>query len=142
MPTTILVVDDHDAVRTALRQWLEVVFPQSRVVEACNGEQAIALAATCSLQLVVMDIGLPCMSGIEATRRIKAAAPGAPIVILSMHEDQAYRADAMDAGVSAYVPKRKMRTELLPTLVELLANEDQGRSQGSEPHPGVGEWRI
>lgn len=142
MPSTILVVDDHDGVRTALRHWLEAVFPQSRIVEASSGEQAIALATTCSLQLVVMDIGLPCMSGIEATRRIKASAPGAPVVILTMHEDQAYRADAMEAGVSAYISKRKMRTELLPTLFELLANEGKGGSQGPEPQTGIGHRRM
>jgi DNA-binding NarL/FixJ family response regulator len=122
MPATILIVEDHDTVRRSLRDWLEVEFPQCRVIEAASGEEAIALIRIESPGLVVMDITLPGMSGIEATRQIKATSPSAQIVMLTVHEDDTYRADAIAVGASAYVPKRAMQTELIPTLTALLAN--------------------
>ncbi len=126
MPATILIVEDHDAVRRSLRDWLEVEFPQCRVIEAASGEEAVALIQIESPRLVVMDITLPGMSGIEATRQIKAILPSAQIVILTIHEDDTHRADATAAGASAYVSKRAMQTELLPTLAALLANDHDG----------------
>jgi len=122
MAATILIVEDHDAVRRSLRDWLQVEFPQCRVIEAASGEEAIALTRVESPRLVVMDISLPGMSGIEATRRIKATLPSAQVVMLTIHEDDAHRADATTAGASAYVPKRVMQTQLMPTLAALLAN--------------------
>jgi len=122
MPATILIVEDHDAVRRSLRGWLEVEFPQCRVIEAASGEQAIALIRSESPRLVLMDISLPGMSGIEATRQIKATLPSAQVVMLTIHEGDTYRADATAAGASAYVPKRTMQTELIPTLAALLAD--------------------
>jgi len=123
MTATILVIEDHEAVRRSLRDWLEVEFPQCRVIEAASGEEAIALIRGESPRLVLMDISLPGMSGIEATRRIKAALPSAQVVMLTIHENDTYRADATTAGASAYVPKRVMQTELIPTLAALLAND-------------------
>jgi two-component system invasion response regulator UvrY len=120
MPTTILIVEDHDAVRGSLREWLETMFPQCHVVEAASGEEALILAQANMPQLVIMDIGLPQMSGIEATRRIKVQVPGARVVMLTIHEDDAYRTDAEAAGASAFVPKRRMQTKLIPTLMALL----------------------
>ena len=123
MPVIILIVEDHDAVRQSLREWLEAVFPQCRVMEATSGEEAVAVAQAMSPHLVVMDIVLPQMDGIEATRRIKASVPAAEVVMLTIHEAEAYRADAAAAGASAYVPKSAMQTELIPTLAALLASD-------------------
>jgi DNA-binding NarL/FixJ family response regulator len=117
----ILIVDDHAAVRKALRDWIETVFPHFDVLQAASGEEAIAVVQERPPQVVVMDVGLPKMSGIEATRQIKAIAPATQVVILTIHEDEAYRADAASAGVAAYIPKRTMQTELVPTLKSLLA---------------------
>jgi DNA-binding NarL/FixJ family response regulator len=119
---TILLVEDHDTVRKALRDWLEVELPQYRVIEAANGEDAVALTGTESPCLVVMDIRLPGMNGIETTRHIKAVLPCAQVVMLSILEGDTYRAEATAAGASAYVQKQKMHVELLPTLAGLLAN--------------------
>jgi len=127
MPTVILIVEDHDAVRRSLRGWLEAVFPRCSVIEAVDGEQAVALAQASPPRLVLMDIGLPGMNGIEATRRIKTVVPTAQVVILTIHEDQAYRADGVAAGASAYVPKTRVQTTLLPTLMALLPEPDDSR---------------
>jgi len=125
MEATILIVEDHDIMRRSLRDWLEVAFPQCHVVEAASGEEAVAIARAKSPQLVLMDIGLPQMNGIEATRQIKAAMPAVQVVMLTIYEDDAYRADAAAAGASAYVPKRMMHTELLPTLAALLTAQTE-----------------
>ena len=75
MPETILVVDDHDAVRRSLRDWLQVEFPDCRVIGAACGEEALSLVGEEPPRLVVMDISLPGMTGIEATRQLKANWP-------------------------------------------------------------------
>jgi DNA-binding NarL/FixJ family response regulator len=123
MSSTILIVEDHEAVRSSLRDWLKGVFPQCDVVEAASGEEAIAIARVRLPRVVVMDIGLPRMNGIEATRQIKATVPAVQVVVLTIHEEEAYRADAVTAGAAAYVPKRVMQTELVPTLATLLSNK-------------------
>jgi two-component system invasion response regulator UvrY len=125
MSATILIVEDHEAVRKSLRDWLEAVFPQCHVVQAASGEEALAIVQDQPPSLVVMDIGLPAMNGIEATRRIKAAVPTAQVVILTIYDDKAYRADAAAAGASAYVPKKAMQTKLMPTLEALLAGQEK-----------------
>jgi DNA-binding NarL/FixJ family response regulator len=121
----ILIVEDHQGVRQSLREWLELSFPGYQLLEAGSGEDGVALAQTMSPCLVIMDIGLPGMSGIEAAQSIKAAVPTTHVVMLTMFDDDAHRADAVAAGVSAYVPKRKVQTELLPVLTGLLL-EDRG----------------
>ena len=128
MSPTILIVEDHDAMRCALREWLETVFPHCHVIEAANGEEAITIAQAELPKVIIMDVGLPQMNGIEASRRIKAAVPSAQVVVLTIHEDKAYRADAKAAGVSAYVPKRTMQTELVSTLAALLSDRKNSES--------------
>jgi len=116
----ILVVDDHDHVRCLLKEWLETVFPDFAVVEARSGEEAVVVAQAKLPKLVIMDIGLPEMDGIRAAQLIKESVPVARVVILTMHEEEQYRRDAFAAGVSAYVPKRLMQSDLLPTLSRLI----------------------
>jgi DNA-binding NarL/FixJ family response regulator len=122
MSTTILIVEDHDDVRRAMRDWLEVAFPQCRVIEAGSGEEAIVMARVESPRLVIMEIRLPGMNGIETTRQLKAALPCVQIVMLTIHTSDIYRADARAAGASAYVTKQRMHSELVPTLAALLAD--------------------
>ena len=76
---------------------------------------------------IIMDISLPGMSGIEATRHVKDTMPSTQVVILTIHEEVAFRADARAAGASAFVTKRMMQKELLPTLTALLTTKDDAR---------------
>ena len=121
MPIRVMIVDDNDLVREALRTWLMIAFPDCLFEDANSGEDAIALAVSNPPDLVLMDLGLPCMNGIEATRRIKEHTPAAQVVMLSIHEDAQYVAEAIEAGVSSYISKRKMHSELIPTIVNLLS---------------------
>jgi DNA-binding NarL/FixJ family response regulator len=129
---TILIVEDHDAMRDSLRCWLGASFPHYRIVEATSGEEGAAVARAELPCLVVMDIGLPGMSGIEATRQIKAALPETEVVILTIHEEAAYRSDALAAGASAFVPKRSLQAELQPTIASLLSA--RGQENGRRAH--------
>jgi DNA-binding NarL/FixJ family response regulator len=124
----ILIVEDHKGVRQSLREWLELSFPRYQLLEATSGEEAVLMAEAMSPCLVIMDIGLPGMNGIKAAQGIKAAAPTTRVVMLTMFDDEAHRAAAAAAGVSAYVPKRKVQTELLPVLNRLLAEDKRESS--------------
>ena len=120
MSATILIVENHDAVRQALRDWLEVNLPQSHLIEATCQEEAIAQIQIESPQLVVMDINMPGVNGLEMTRNIKNSSPSTKIVVVSSNDDEIYRIKATESGASAYVSKRSMLTTLLPTIDALL----------------------
>ena len=120
MSTSILIVEDHEKVRRALRKLLEVKFSQYQVIEASSGEEALTLTLAEAPQLIIMDITLPGMSGIEATRRIRATSSSPPVVMFTVHEDDIYREEAKDAGAIAYVAKHALQSELLPQLSTLL----------------------
>ena len=116
-----LIVEDHDELRKSLREWLGESLHDCEILEAATGEAGVGLAQAHQPALVLMDINLPTMSGIEATRRIKHTLPGTHVVMLTIHEDAAFQMDARAAGASAYVTKRKMHADLLPTLTRLLS---------------------
>jgi DNA-binding NarL/FixJ family response regulator len=119
----ILIVEDHQGVRQSLREWLELSFPQYQLVEAASGEEAVSVAQAVCPRLVIMDIGLPGINGIEAAQGIKATLPATRVVMLTIYDDEAHHSAAVAAGASAYVPKRKVQTELLPVITRLLAEE-------------------
>jgi len=118
---TIFVVDDHDGVRSALRHWLEVEFPQFRVIELSSAEEALARVRFHAPDLVLMDIGFPQQNGIAAMRQLKTLVPEVPIVILTILDDDDYRAEAMRAGAAAFVGTRKMHEELIAQLTAHLS---------------------
>jgi DNA-binding NarL/FixJ family response regulator len=125
MNHNILIVEDHEGVRRSLREWLELSFPHYQLLEAASGEEAVKVAQASSPCLVIMDIGLPGINGIEATQGIKAALPDTHVVMLTIYDDEAHRADATAAGASAYVRKRKVQTELLPVVTRLLSGDTE-----------------
>lgn len=125
----ILIVEDHQGVRKSLREWLGISFPQYQLLEATTGEEAITMAQATSPCLVIMDIGLPGMSGLEATVAIKKSLPSTQVVMLTVYDDDDYRNHAAAAGASAYVAKRKVKTDLLPTIRRVL----EGRKGEAPP---------
>jgi DNA-binding NarL/FixJ family response regulator len=120
MDEVILVVGDHHAVRKALRERLEMAFPQYRVVEAAGSQEAEAVVLSVSPCLVVVDIGPPAVERLEVIRRIRAVQPLAKIVGWSIHDWQTYRADALAAGATAYVLKEDTQDKLLTVLSAML----------------------
>jgi DNA-binding NarL/FixJ family response regulator len=120
----MLVVDDHDGMRASLASWLAHVVPHRRLIEAASGEAALQLVTASHVDLVLMDISLPGISGIEAARRIKAASPATHVVMLTMHDGADYRAASAAAGASGFVFKGMMHQQLPPLIHALLGAAD------------------
>ena len=116
MKTSLLLVDDHAVVRTGLRMLLEGESDIEIVGEAENASEALNQISQLTPDVVLMDIGLPDLSGIEATRKIKQLAPDTAVLALTIHEDEEYFFKMLDAGASGYVPKRAAPEELLSAI--------------------------
>jgi len=112
----VLICDDHAVVRAGLRLILEKEKDFQIVAEAENAEQAIAQAARLHPDLVLMDISMPGMGGLEGIPRIRLAAPEARVLILTVHDDEAYFFQALKAGAVGYVLKGASVSELLAAL--------------------------
>ncbi len=123
-PFTLLIADDHAPLRLALREVLEAHFLGCTVLEAATAEEATAMAAEHSPTIVVMDLRIPVMNGIAATRLIKQAQPRTRVVMFSQHEDEAYQAQAGAAGASGYIFKREITQVLVPLVTDLLRSSD------------------
>lgn len=118
--TTVLIVDDSAEVRAGLCEWFRGQVRNCKVSEAASGEEAIQLAASSPPHLVVMDVQLPGMNGLEATRRLKAAHPGVPVIIITLHDTQEHRNAAAIAGASAFVSKHRLPQDLSEAVWHLL----------------------
>jgi two-component system response regulator NreC len=123
MNIRLLLVDDHQVVRTGLRMLLEGSNNIEIIGEASNAEEALNAAKDLNPDVILMDIGLPDMSGIDATREIKKASPDIAVVALTIHEDAEYFFKMLDAGASGYVPKRAAPEELIAAIREAAAGE-------------------
>lgn len=119
----LLLVDDHAVVRTGLRMLLESHTDMKIVGEASNGAEALELCKRLDPDVVVMDLILPDISGIEITRRIKQSLPQVNVVALTIHEDQEYFFETLRAGASGYVPKRAAPEELVNAIRVAQAGE-------------------
>lgn len=109
----VLLVDDHPVVRLGIRSLLDSQPDISVVGEASTGEEAIHKALQLKPELVLMDIAMPGMSGIEATRRIKQELPDIHVLVLTMHDDEEFFFPVLRAGASGYVLKECEYQELL-----------------------------
>lgn len=119
-PVTILVVEDHPGTRSAVMTLLGTAFPACRLLEADSAESALPLFEAQALELVVMDIALPGMNGIQATRRIKALRPETVVVMHSSSDMPIYREESMAVGASAFVGKGRTSRELVQVISSLL----------------------
>lgn len=115
-PIRVLIADDHPVFRDGLRGLVERAPDLVLTGEATTGQEAVDLAATTRPHLVLMDIRMPAMSGIEATRRILDADPAVGILILTMSEDDESLFAAMRAGARGYFPKDADSNELLRAI--------------------------
>ena len=104
-PVRVVVVDDQALVREGLMTLLETATDITPVAAAADGEEAVALAARHRPDVVLMDLRMPKLDGVEATRRIRAAQPETEIVVLTTHADEASIVDALQAGARGYLTK-------------------------------------
>ena len=111
-PKTIIIVDDDDIVRIGLRTLLTDLGRYEVVGEASNGRDAVRLARKLEPDLVLIDVGMPTMNGIDATKRIKSAVEKTRIIALSLHDDSRFVTQMLDAGASGFLPKQGAVEEL------------------------------
>jgi len=116
MTISLILVDDHAVVRQGLRMLLESEEEFEIVGEADSASGCINLLSRLKPDVIIMDIGLPDISGIEATREIKKLAPETAVVALTIHEDEEYFFKMLEAGASGYVPKRAAPEELTTAI--------------------------
>lgn len=120
VPVTVLVVDDDAANRQIVKRVLDRASADIkggiRVAEGEDGEEAIRLTRELSPDVVVMDIAMPRLNGLEAMRQIKAEWPDTKVIVLTVHDEKAYREAANAMGADAFLPKKTVMTRLLPTV--------------------------
>lgn len=151
-PPRILIADDHGIVRCGLRQIISAAFPAAEIVECADGSSAIQQALAKKFSAIVLDISMPDYSGLEVLSRLKASGCAAPVLILSMHGEDAYGSWAFTQGAAGYLTKSRAH-ELLPealgkvlsggryvtpTMAERLASSF-GQHRAGAPHEGLSE---
>ena len=119
MAVTILIVDDKAEFRVLLRG-ITAQEPDFHVVgEAEDGAEAIRLAQELRPDIVLLDLAMPRVNGLEALRQIKAERPETKVIIITVHDEDAYRQAAEDSGADAFLLKKTLGTSLLPTIQRL-----------------------
>jgi DNA-binding NarL/FixJ family response regulator len=119
----VLIADDHGIVRSGLRILLEQQEGIEVIAEAENGLQARDIAIAERPDLAILDVKMPELTGLEATREIRAKAPEVAVLILSMHDEERYLFEALKAGASGYVLKRAADTDLLAAIAAVERGE-------------------
>lgn len=148
-PIRILLADDHAVLRAGLRALLDAEHDMTVVGEAGTGEEAVEQAKTLQPDVVVMDLTMPGMHGLEATRAITSSLNNVKVLVLTMHQEEDYLLAVLEAGGSGYVTKksadqdltRAIRTVardevfLYPSAAKLLLQGYRGRAEPQEPDP-------
>ncbi|MGJ5820351.1 response regulator [Paludibaculum fermentans] len=120
---SILLADDHSVVRQGFRRILESQADMEIVGEASNGREAIERATTLSPDVVVMDVAMPELNGIEATRRLMESSPRTRVLALSMHKDAVYVREILRAGARGYLLKDAIDADLLAAVRAIARGE-------------------
>ena len=151
-PTRLAIVDDHELTRESLQNMLSDEPDIEIVCEAANGRQALSLGSRFRLDLILMDVRMPVMDGLEATKEIKQRYPEISVMMLTMHENPDYLLGALKAGAAGYVLKDATREEIIEAvrrvrngespldpelaarLLRRLASEGGARTGTGRPH--------
>jgi len=120
MLANVLLVEDHDDMRLALRDWLLSTFSPSSLREARSMDEALALAGQAKVDFALINLELPGPNGIEAVRELRKRYGSLAMVLMSVHESEALRLAAMEAGADAFVSKRELTLSLLPIVQKLM----------------------
>lgn len=130
-PIRVALCDDHAVVRSGLRRILDAEPDIEVVGEAGNADGAVELAAETLADVMVMDLGLPGTSGIDATRMVRAASPHTAVLVLTVHDDVAYLRRAFDAGATGYLVKDAADVELVLAVRRIAGGDEY-------VHPSLG----
>jgi len=120
---TIILVDDHPLIRKALRDELSGQPDFEVIAEATNGEEAISIVKEMSPDVIVMDINMPVINGIEATRQIKSCCPDIAVLVLTVYEEIEHIMSIIDAGASGYLTKNVFGEEIIQAIRGVASGE-------------------
>ncbi len=122
-PIRLLLVDDHELVRAGLRMLLQAQPDMELMAEASSGAEALELVQSYQIDVVLMDVTMPGMNGMETTRQLRACCPETAVLALTIHEEEEYFFQMLDAGASGYIPKRAAPEELLRAIHTVYQKE-------------------
>ena len=145
MAARILIADDHDVIRQGVRSIIAKARPAWDICgEAANGQEAVRAAENLKPDVVVLDVTMPVMNGLEAASRIVKRAAGTRVLILTMHESERLFADVREVGAHGYVQKSQAGRDLIRAIDSLLAGgtffeseTHEQRERSGEPNPGI-----
>ena len=123
MPIRVVLADDHAVVRKGVREFLEDEPDIEVVGEASDGQQAVELAVALQPDVIVMDVAMPEVTGVEATKRIRSLAPAVRILALTAYDDEPYVFGLLDAGVTGYVLKTAESREIVRAVRATAAGQ-------------------
>jgi DNA-binding NarL/FixJ family response regulator len=132
MPLRILVADDHHVVRTGLRTLLETERGWQVCAEAANGREAVEKAGELRPDVAVLDIGMPLLNGVEATRQIRKLSPKTEVLILTMHDSEVLIQEVLEAGARGYILKDDADRNLIAAVDALRQHKPYLSSRVSE----------
>ena len=121
MAIRVLVVDDHEVVRDGLCRLIETEDDMEVVGQAENGRRAVELAREMTPDVIVMDVSMPALNGIEATRQITADESNIKVIALSMHSDSTFVAEMLKAGAAGYLPKDSAAKDVIQAIRTVIA---------------------
>jgi DNA-binding NarL/FixJ family response regulator len=133
--TTAIIADDHDIVRKGLRGILETTGNCQVVAEAADGLAAVQLVEKYRPNILILDLNMPRLHGLEVLRQVRTSSPQTKVIVLSMHNDEAYVIEVLRGGAMAYILKGSESVEIAHALTEVIA----GRRFLSAP---LSEWAI
>jgi DNA-binding NarL/FixJ family response regulator len=153
MPLNVLIAEDHTLVRAGIRALIDASPELNVVGEAANGREAVEKVGQLQPQLVLLDVAMAELNGIDAARQIHDNHPNTRIIMLSMHEDRQYVFEALKAGATGYVLKSAAFQDLIaaietvmsnrnyisPSLSDIVMNDYVRRAQGEEKTTAVGQ---
>jgi DNA-binding NarL/FixJ family response regulator len=134
-PIRVVLADDHDILRQGLKMLLSLQPAIEVVGEARTGREAVEQTLTCHPQVVVLDLSMPDMDGLEACKQIRAQAPTTNVLILTMHESEEYFFQALRAGAAGYLVKKAAPTDLHAAIIEVARG-------GAFLYPGLAKALI
>jgi len=132
MPVRILIADDHQVVRTGLRALLESRTGWQVCAEAANGREAVEKAGQLKPDVAVLDIGMPLLNGVEATRQIRKLSPQTEVLILTMHDSEVLVQEVLEAGANGYILKDDADRNLVAAVDALRRHNPYLSSRVSE----------
>lgn len=120
-----LIVEDHNKLRSILSSWLHKLYPEVEINNTSSGEEALKIISDFQPNIVIADIGLPGMTGLELTRRLRGSNPNTSVIILTIYEGIIYEDEAFNSGAKAFVNKISMYDKLPSAIDSIISSIDK-----------------